>query len=65
MKFNQLWGVIPLADAPMASAAELLEYVCNWGKAVGSLAAGDRMVLVVGIGLAAKSHNMLVVHQVE
>jgi pyruvate kinase len=59
------WGVIPLADAPLANSNELLEYVSNWGKAEGSLVPGDRVVLVAGIGLAAQSHNMLVVHQVE
>jgi len=58
------WGVVPLADAPTTDSFELLSYVQRWGMENGSLAKGDMIVLVAGIGLASKGHNMVRVHTV-
>jgi len=59
-----VWGVVPLADAPTTDSIALIEYVEQWGLANGSLNAGDHVVLVAGIGLASKGHNMVRVHTV-
>ena len=58
------WGVIPLADAPTTDSFELINHVQQWGLANGSLQMGDDIVLVAGIGLASKGHNMVRVHTV-
>jgi pyruvate kinase len=59
-----VWGVIPLAEAPTTDSIELIRYVEQWGIANGSLNQGDHVVLVAGIGLASKGHNMVRVHTV-
>jgi pyruvate kinase len=56
------WGVIPLADAPMTDSFELIQHVEKWGLENRTLAVGDNLVLVAGIGLASKGHNMVRVH---
>jgi pyruvate kinase len=58
------WGVVPLADAPTTDSFELLAHVQRWGLENGSLKLGDHIVLVAGIGLASKGHNMVRVHTV-
>ena len=58
------WNVIPLTSAPMTDSHELLRFMENWGQADGCLSAGDYIVLVAGIGLASKGHNMVRVHEV-
>jgi pyruvate kinase len=59
-----VWGVIPLAEAPTTDSIELIRYVEQWGAANGMLSPGDHVVLVAGIGLASKGHNMVRVHTV-
>jgi pyruvate kinase len=58
------WGVIPLADAPTTDSSALIEYLEQWGQQQDMLEAGDNIVLVAGIGLASKGHNMVRVHEV-
>jgi len=58
------WNVIPLAGAPMTDSIELLKHVEQWGEKDGSIVPGDFMVLVAGLGLASKGHNMVRVHEV-
>jgi pyruvate kinase len=58
------WGVIPLAEAPTTDSFELIQHVQKWGLDNGTLAVGDNLVLVAGIGLASKGHNMVRVHVV-
>jgi pyruvate kinase len=58
------WGVIPLADAPTTDSIQLLQFVEEWGERTGYLTAGDYIVLVAGIGLASRGHNMVRVHEV-
>jgi len=58
------WGVVPLADAPTTDSFELLAHVQAWGLANGCLQMGDHIVLVAGIGLASRGHNMVRVHTV-
>ena len=58
------WGVIPLVSAPTTDSIELIQHVQQWGLENGMLTAGDNLVLVAGIGLASKGHNMVRVHTV-
>jgi pyruvate kinase len=59
-----VWGVVPLADAPTTDSIELIQYIQQWGLDNGSLHQGDHIVLVAGVGLASKGHNMVRVHTV-
>jgi len=59
------WGVIPLAGAPVGDADKLLGYVTRWALSENLVASGDTIVMVAGTGLAATSHNAVVVHQVD
>ena len=59
------WGVIPLAGAPVDKGDKLLEHVVEKGRASGTLAAGDRIVMVFGTGIRSSQHNMIVVHQID
>lgn len=59
-----MWGVVPIADAPTTDSIELIRYLQQWGLDNGTLAVGDHIVLVAGIGLASKGHNMVRVHTV-
>lgn len=59
-----VWGVVPLFEAPTTDSIELIRYVEQWGTANGMLNPGDHVVLVAGIGLASKGHNMVRVHTV-
>jgi pyruvate kinase len=59
-----VWGVVPLADAPTTDSIELIRHVEQWGTERGMLQAGDHVVLVAGVGLASKGHNMVRVHTV-
>ncbi len=58
------WGVIPLAGAPTTDSIQLLEHIEQWGVHEGMLNRGDYVVLVAGLGLASKGHNMVRVHTV-
>jgi pyruvate kinase len=58
------WGIIPLRDAPTQDQRQLLKHVIDRGRSEGYLTSGDRIVLVVGTGIAASRHNAVVVHVV-
>jgi pyruvate kinase len=58
------WNVIPLTGAPMTDSHDLLRFMESWGQADGCLAPGDLIVLVAGLGLASRGHNMVRVHEV-
>jgi pyruvate kinase len=58
------WGIIPMQDAPAQDQRQLLQHVIDRGRREGYLAAGDRVVLVLGAGIAASPHNGVVVHEV-
>ncbi|MBI2826135.1 MAG: pyruvate kinase [Planctomycetia bacterium] len=59
------WGVTPLAGAPTGDMAALVGYVVEWGRREGTLATGDKIVLVTGTGLAGSGHNAAIVHEVR
>ncbi|MBL9084481.1 MAG: pyruvate kinase [Planctomycetales bacterium] len=58
------WGVVPMPEAPTTDSFELLSHVQKLGLESGTLNNGDHLVLVAGIGLASKGHNMVRVHTV-
>jgi pyruvate kinase len=58
------WGVIPLMGAPTTDSIELLKFVEQWGQENNMLSTGSHVVLVAGIGLASRGHNMVRVHEV-
>jgi pyruvate kinase len=60
-----LWGVTPLAGAPVHDPQGLRKFVAEWGKERGELSAGDRVVFVTGTGIVRAAHNLVVVHEVE
>jgi pyruvate kinase len=58
------WNVIPLLGAPTTDSIALLKYVEDWGQSNAYIDQGDHIVLVAGIGLASRGHNMVRVHEV-
>jgi pyruvate kinase len=58
------WNVIPLPGAPTTDSIQLLQYVEEWGQREGLLAPGNFVVLVAGVALASRGHNMVRVHEV-
>jgi pyruvate kinase len=59
-----LWGVTPIANAPLNDPRQLLDYACHWGSAHHVLRSGDRVVYVAGSGLEPASHNQILLHQI-
>jgi pyruvate kinase len=57
------WGVIPLPSAP-AEHDSLIQYLDWWGRRDGSLAVGDRVVVVGGNYVVSGSHNLVEVLEV-
>jgi len=59
-----LWGVIPLAGAPVADREHLIRHVETWGRHVGALTPGDRIIVISSSSISASGHNVLLVHEV-
>ena len=60
-----LWGITPLADAPVHDFESLAAFVHEWGKAEGLLKRGDRVVYIGGTGTLEVHHNQVIVHVVN
>ncbi|MBS0209489.1 MAG: pyruvate kinase [Planctomycetes bacterium] len=58
------WGVIPLMNAPTTDSIQLLKHCEEWGLKQGYITPGGHMILVAGVGLASRGHNMVRVHEV-
>ena len=58
------WGIIPIRGITMGDKAQIREAIEAWGVADGCLAPGDRVVFIVGTGLATLAHNVVSVHEV-
>ncbi|MBN2577765.1 MAG: pyruvate kinase [Pirellulales bacterium] len=56
------WGIIPMRDAPADDPVQLLRHVIDRGE--GYLLPGDRVVLVLGTGIASSRHNGVMVYEV-
>ncbi|MFP6619612.1 MAG: pyruvate kinase [Pirellulaceae bacterium] len=59
-----LWGIIPLRGVPLGEETDIRQAIEAWGLADGCLQSGDRVVFVVGTGLAPLAHNVVSVHEV-
>jgi pyruvate kinase len=60
-KMTLLWGIMPMADAPVADLAALTRFIDEWGIAQGLLQKGDYVVHINGTAIA---HDQVTVHQV-
>ena len=56
-----LWGIMPMAEAPVADLAALTRFIDAWGIAQGLLQKGDYVVHINGTAIA---HDQVTVHQV-
>jgi pyruvate kinase len=59
-----LWGVTPVAGAPVADRAKLRAFVDAWGREQGILHDGDTVVFVTGSEVVRHAHNLVVVYEV-
>jgi len=59
-----LWGIVPVAGAPMDEGGELAAFIERWGRDCGELCSGDRLVVLEGSGLSRHGHNKLLIHEV-
>lgn len=64
-RMTLFWGILPLPGAPVGDGPKLREFIDDWGRSVGLLAKGDRVVYVTGSELIAHAHNVVVVQEVE
>lgn len=59
------WGVTPLPSAPVNIGPQLRQFVEEWGKANGTLQAGDRVIYVTVSDFVTRAHNGVVVQEVS
>ena len=59
------WGIIPIRGITMGNKDAIREAIEAWGVTDGCLSPGDRVVFVVGTGLATLAHNVVSVHEVR
>jgi pyruvate kinase len=64
-KLSLLWGVTPLAGAPIHDGPALRSFIDDWGRREGLLQKGDRVVFVTGTNFYPMAQNILVIHEVE
>jgi len=57
--------LIPVDGAPVGDRESLLEFIVSRGRAANQLGAGDRIVLLSGLGTSTSRHNMVLVHEVQ
>jgi pyruvate kinase len=59
------WGVMPLVIDPGADMNSVVKAAEDWGCSQGYLSQGDRIVIVCGARLGAKTHDVVTVHTVR
>jgi pyruvate kinase len=64
-RMSLFWGILPVENAPVSDGPKLREFIDQWGRAVGLLSKGDRVVYVTGTEVVARAHNVVVVQEVE
>jgi pyruvate kinase len=64
-RLTLLWGVTPLAGAPVQDGPQLRAFIDRWGRDQGLLQVGDRVVFVTGTNFYPMAQNILVIHEVE
>jgi pyruvate kinase len=64
-KLALLWGVTPLAGAPVHDGPKLRAFIDRWGREQGIIQRGDRLVFVTGTNFYPMAQNVLVIHEAE
>lgn len=64
-KLSLLWGVTPLAGAPVHDGPKLRAFIDQWGREQGIIQRGDRLVFVTGTNFYPMAQNVLVIHEAE
>jgi pyruvate kinase len=64
-RLSLLWGVTPLAGAPVHDGPQLRAFIDRWGREQGLLQKGDRVVFCTGTNFYPMAQNILVIHEVE
>jgi pyruvate kinase len=64
-RLSLLWGVTPLAGAPVHDGPELRAFIDRWGREQGLIRKGDRIVFCTGTNFYPMAQNILVIHEVE
>ena len=64
-RLSLLWGVTPLAGAPVHDGPQLRAFIDRWGREQGLLHKGDRVVFCTGTNFYPMAQNILVIHEVE
>jgi pyruvate kinase len=64
-RMNLYWGVRSIRSIQTdTSPRRLLDAVCHWGRKLGVLQAGQRLVLVGSSNWSAAGHDLVMVHSV-
>ena len=64
-RMNLYWGVRSLTSIQAdTSPRRLLDEVCHWGRKIGVLQTGERLVLVGSSNWSAAGHDLVMVHSV-
>jgi pyruvate kinase len=64
-RLSLLWGVTPLAGAPVHDGPQLRAFIDRWGREQGLLQNRDRIVFCTGTNFYPMAQNILVIHEVE
>jgi pyruvate kinase len=59
------WGVTPIAGAPVHDGPALRAFIDNWGRELGLIQKGDRIVFCTGTNFYPMAQNIVVIHEVE
>jgi pyruvate kinase len=60
-----LWGVTPIAGAPVHDGPQLRAFIDQWGRDQGLIQSGDRIVFVTGTNFYPMAQNLLVIHEAD
>jgi len=60
-----LWGVTPLAGAPVNDGPQLRQFISDWGRRQKVVQKGDRIVFLTGTNFYPLAQNIIVIHEVE
>ena len=64
-QISLLWGVTPLAGAPVHDGHALRDFISDWGHREGTLTEGDSVVIVTGTKVPSGAHNVVFVHRMS
>jgi pyruvate kinase len=64
-RLTLFWGVTPIAGAPVHDGPALRAFIDQWGREIGLLVKGDRIIYVTGANFYPMAQNVVVIHEVE